>query len=219
MREQAGWLLNSRKPQLCVRAAGHASRLIRLRTALVRAGGRCKIPASMIVHDPCHGFSKHLADGGRARPCRLSAIPWTLLLEQMVCQGLIAGLFSWIGFLYAARILGLVTSSFMPAVTPAGGAHHDVDPPRKSDDASVGTHRFRNVRGGSAHSQLTCQDRGLRSDLLRGAERFSLGVGADRGLGRRSRDGDPMQKAVSHVASTAARKDSRPQISSTSALL
>jgi hypothetical protein len=45
---------------------------------------------------------------------RLSAIPWTLLLEQIVCQGLIAGLFSWIGFLYAARILGLVTSSFPP---------------------------------------------------------------------------------------------------------
>jgi drug/metabolite transporter (DMT)-like permease len=40
----------------------------------------------------------------------------------MVCQGLIAGLFAWIGFLYAARILGLVTSSFMPAVTPAVAA-------------------------------------------------------------------------------------------------
>jgi drug/metabolite transporter (DMT)-like permease len=53
---------------------------------------------------------------------RLSAIPWALLLEQMVCQGLIAGLFSWIGFLYAARILGLVTASFMPAVTPAVAA-------------------------------------------------------------------------------------------------
>jgi drug/metabolite transporter (DMT)-like permease len=52
----------------------------------------------------------------------LSAIPWALLLEQMVCQGLIAGLFSWIGFLYAARILGLVTASFMPAVTPAVAA-------------------------------------------------------------------------------------------------
>jgi drug/metabolite transporter (DMT)-like permease len=53
---------------------------------------------------------------------RLSAIPWTLLLGQIVCQGFIAGVFSWIGFLYAARILGLVTASFMPAVTPAVAA-------------------------------------------------------------------------------------------------
>ena len=40
----------------------------------------------------------------------------------MVCQGLIAGLLSWIGFLCAARILGLVTASFVPAVTPAVAA-------------------------------------------------------------------------------------------------
>ena len=32
---------------------------------------------------------------------------------------LIAGPLSWVGFLYAARILGLVTASFMPAITPA----------------------------------------------------------------------------------------------------
>jgi drug/metabolite transporter (DMT)-like permease len=50
---------------------------------------------------------------------RLSVIPWPFLLEQIVAQGLIAGLLSWIGFLYAARILGLVTASFMPAITPA----------------------------------------------------------------------------------------------------
>jgi hypothetical protein len=31
----------------------------------------------------------------------------------------IAGVLSWIGFLYAARILGLVTTSFMPAMTHA----------------------------------------------------------------------------------------------------
>ena len=50
---------------------------------------------------------------------RLSIVPWTYLLEQIVAQGVIAGVLSWIGFLYAARILGLVTASFMPAMTPA----------------------------------------------------------------------------------------------------
>jgi drug/metabolite transporter (DMT)-like permease len=50
---------------------------------------------------------------------RLSAVPWPYLLEQIVAQGVIAGLLSWVGFLYAARILGLVTASFMPALTPA----------------------------------------------------------------------------------------------------
>jgi hypothetical protein len=45
--------------------------------------------------------------------------------------------------------------------------------------------KHRRTFGGRAHSQLACQNRGLRSDQLR-AERFSLGVGADRGLGRRS---------------------------------
>ena len=44
---------------------------------------------------------------------RLRAIPWPYLLEQIVAQGVIAGVLSWIGFLYAARILGLVTASFM----------------------------------------------------------------------------------------------------------
>lgn len=50
---------------------------------------------------------------------RLSTFPWPYLIEQAVAQGLIAGLLSWIGFLYAARILGLVAASFMPALTPA----------------------------------------------------------------------------------------------------
>lgn len=50
---------------------------------------------------------------------RLSIVPWPYLLEQMVAQGVIAGVLSWIGFLYAARILGLVAASFMPAITPA----------------------------------------------------------------------------------------------------
>jgi drug/metabolite transporter (DMT)-like permease len=50
---------------------------------------------------------------------RLSFLPWPYVLEQIVAQGLAAGFLSWIGFLYAARILGLVTASFMPAMTPA----------------------------------------------------------------------------------------------------
>jgi drug/metabolite transporter (DMT)-like permease len=50
---------------------------------------------------------------------RLSIAPWPYLLEQIAAQGVIAGVLSWIGFLYAARILGLVTASFMPAMTPA----------------------------------------------------------------------------------------------------
>jgi hypothetical protein len=50
---------------------------------------------------------------------RLSIVPWPYLLEQIVAQGVIAGVLAWIGFLYAARILGLVTASFMPAMTPA----------------------------------------------------------------------------------------------------
>jgi drug/metabolite transporter (DMT)-like permease len=50
---------------------------------------------------------------------RLSAFPWPYLLEQIVAQGAISGLISWVGFLYAARVLGLVTASFMPAITPA----------------------------------------------------------------------------------------------------
>jgi drug/metabolite transporter (DMT)-like permease len=50
---------------------------------------------------------------------RLGAVPWPYLFEQIVAQGVIAGVLSWIGFLYAARILGLVTASFMPAITPA----------------------------------------------------------------------------------------------------
>jgi drug/metabolite transporter (DMT)-like permease len=50
---------------------------------------------------------------------RLGAVPWPYLLEQILAQGVIAGVLSWIGFLYAARILGLVTASFMPAITPA----------------------------------------------------------------------------------------------------
>jgi drug/metabolite transporter (DMT)-like permease len=50
---------------------------------------------------------------------RLSVFPWPYLLEQIVAQGVVAGILSWIGFLYAARILGLVTASFMPAMTPA----------------------------------------------------------------------------------------------------
>lgn len=50
---------------------------------------------------------------------RLSIVPWPYLLEQIVAQGVIAGVLSWIGFLYAARILGLVAASFMPAMTPA----------------------------------------------------------------------------------------------------
>ena len=50
---------------------------------------------------------------------RLGDVPWPYLLEQILAQGVIAGILSWIGFLYAARILGLVTASFMPAMTPA----------------------------------------------------------------------------------------------------
>jgi drug/metabolite transporter (DMT)-like permease len=50
---------------------------------------------------------------------RLSIVLWPYLLEQIIAQGVIAGVLSWIGFLYAARILGLVTASFMPAMTPA----------------------------------------------------------------------------------------------------
>jgi drug/metabolite transporter (DMT)-like permease len=53
------------------------------------------------------------------RAVRLSIVPWLYLLEQIVAQRVIAGVLSWIGFLYAARILGLVTASFMPAMTPA----------------------------------------------------------------------------------------------------
>lgn len=50
---------------------------------------------------------------------RLSIVPWPYLLEQILAQGVIGGVLSWIGFLYASRILGLVTASFMPAMTPA----------------------------------------------------------------------------------------------------
>lgn len=53
---------------------------------------------------------------------RLIAAPWSLLLEQGICQGVIAGFASWLGFLYSARTLGLVTASFLPAITPAMAA-------------------------------------------------------------------------------------------------
>jgi drug/metabolite transporter (DMT)-like permease len=53
---------------------------------------------------------------------RLASVPWTLVLEQAICQGVIAGLVSWLAFLHSARILGLVTASFLPAVTPVTAA-------------------------------------------------------------------------------------------------
>ena len=53
---------------------------------------------------------------------RLASAPWSLLLEQGICQGVIAGFGSWLGFLYSARTLGLVTASFLPAITPAMAA-------------------------------------------------------------------------------------------------
>jgi drug/metabolite transporter (DMT)-like permease len=49
----------------------------------------------------------------------LSRASWTLILEQIVCQGLIAGIGAWIAFIYSARLLGLVRATFLPAITPA----------------------------------------------------------------------------------------------------
>jgi drug/metabolite transporter (DMT)-like permease len=50
---------------------------------------------------------------------RLLASSPALLLEQIVCQGVIAGMAAWTGFIYSARLLGLVTATFLPAITPA----------------------------------------------------------------------------------------------------
>jgi drug/metabolite transporter (DMT)-like permease len=50
---------------------------------------------------------------------RLSQLNWTLILEQIVSQGLIAGIGAWIAFIYSARLLGLVRATFLPAITPA----------------------------------------------------------------------------------------------------
>ncbi len=49
----------------------------------------------------------------------LSRASWTLILEQIVCQGIIAGTGAWIAFIYSARLLGLVRATFLPAITPA----------------------------------------------------------------------------------------------------
>jgi drug/metabolite transporter (DMT)-like permease len=54
-------------------------------------------------------------DGGE----HLVASSSGLLFEEIVCQGLIAGVAAWTGFLYSARLLGLVTATFLPAITPA----------------------------------------------------------------------------------------------------
>jgi drug/metabolite transporter (DMT)-like permease len=54
-------------------------------------------------------------DGGE----HLMASSSGLLFEEIVCQGLIAGIAAWIGFIYSARLLGLVTATFLPAITPA----------------------------------------------------------------------------------------------------
>jgi drug/metabolite transporter (DMT)-like permease len=50
---------------------------------------------------------------------RLSEVTWTLIFEQIVSQGLIAGIGAWIAFIYSARLLGLVRATFLPAITPA----------------------------------------------------------------------------------------------------
>jgi drug/metabolite transporter (DMT)-like permease len=49
----------------------------------------------------------------------LLAMPPLLLFEQIICQGLIAGFAAWVSFVYSARLLGLVSATFLPAITPA----------------------------------------------------------------------------------------------------
>lgn len=56
--------------------------------------------------------------------CRLLEAPWSLLIEQIVAQGLIAGTTSLIAFSMSVRLLGVATAGTLPMLTPliAGGA-------------------------------------------------------------------------------------------------
>jgi drug/metabolite transporter (DMT)-like permease len=67
--------------------------------------------ASFATYGPLYISSEGLGNLSRASS--------TLILEQIVCQGLIAGIGAWIAFIYSARLLGLVRATFLPAITPA----------------------------------------------------------------------------------------------------
>jgi hypothetical protein len=92
----------------------HSSRICRFSLSLEdRAFERDGCRFDKLVSD----VRSFLSRNGRVG--RLLASSPALLLEQIVCQGVIAGMAAWTGFFYSARLLDLVIATFLPAITPA----------------------------------------------------------------------------------------------------